>query len=293
MRSKLLLAVLTGLLALVPITVAGAAPKASVERWAVVIGISQYQGRTVPTPGSAGDAALIRETLLRNGWADDHIKLLVNEAATADAIREAMAWLVERSSDNSFSVFAYSGHVKQKPGDEDGDVEDLDEFRWPHNNSFIADAEVDSTLGQLRGDAWINISGCEAAGFDEGGLSNSRRLFTGASLEHEKAYERPDWALSVFNGLMVRDALLGGTGDTDGSGAVSIQEAFDHAALHAPAMTAGQHTGPQHPYRAGGDGSQWFLSPPAPATPEPMRPAANGGGGSDGLLGGVLDGLLG
>jgi hypothetical protein len=282
---RMVVAVVSALLVLSPLALAGAAPAGDAPRFAVVIGISQYQGATRPTPGSAGDAAIIREALLRDGWADENIRMLVNEAATAGAIRDALRWLVDTSSERSFSVFAYSGHVKQLTGDRDGDGEGNDEFLWPHDNQFIADGELAQGLRQLRGDAWINISGCEAAGFDDG-VSSPRRLFTAASQEVEKGYERGDWAQSVFNGLMVQQALLDGRGDADGNGTVSIQEAFDHAARIAPEMTAEQRFGPQHPYIAGGDGSEWFLSPPAPPSQAPA-----GGNVLDRLLGGATGGL--
>ncbi len=281
---KLLVGLLAGLLVASPLAVASAAPQAPAKKTAVVIGIGEYQGATKSLPGSAGDAAIIREALLRNGWQDANIKMLVNEAATAANIRDAMRWLVDQSADDSFSVFAYSGHVKQQEGDQDGDGEGNDEFIWPHDNAFISDGELATSLRALRGDAWISMAGCESAGFDDG-VSSPRRLFTGASQEIEKGYERADWRQSVYNGLMVDQGFLQGQGDVDGNGAVSIQEAFNHAARIAPEMTANERLGPQHPYIAGGDGPEWFLSPPTPP---------GGATGDDGgLLDGVLDGLLG
>ena len=285
---KAILVLVSGLLVASPLALAKAAPAGDAEKWAVVIGISQYQGRTKPTPGSAGDADIVREALLRNGWADDRIKMLVNGEATAANIRDAMRWLVDNSTETSYSVFAYSGHVKQMDGDRDGDGEGNDEFLWPHDNRFIADGELATSMRALRGDAWINISGCEAAGFDDQ-VSSPRRLFTAASQEIEKGYERGDWQKSVFNGLMVDQGFLQGTGDADGNGAVSIQEAFNHAAAGAPEMTKDQRFGPQHPYIAGGDGTEWFLSPPPP----PPAAASDDEGLLDGLLNGQLGGLLG
>lgn len=287
MNRKVLLALLSGLLVLSPLAVASAAPSAQAEKWAVVIGISEYQGATVSTPGSAGDAAIVREALLRNGWRDDHIEMLVDEAATADAIRGALARLAERSTDTSFSVVSYSGHVKQKAGDQarDGDQESNDEYWWPTDNLHISDGEIAGYLRQIRGDSWITIAGCEAAGFDDG-VSGPRTLFTAASQEDEKGYERGDWRQSVFHGLMFDHGFLKGGGDVDGNGAVSIQEAFNLAAEQAPGMTQEQRHGPQHPYIAGGDNTEWFLAPPAPRLPA-------GAEDDSGLLDGLLGGLLG
>lgn len=286
---KILVALVAMLVIGSPLAVASAVPSPNAKKTAVVIGISEYQGATKSTPGSAGDAAIMRDALLRNGWEDANIKLLVNEAATAANIRGALQWLVDQSSDDGYSVFAYSGHVKQKPGDEDNDGEIHDEFIWPHDNAFISDGELANSFRALRGDAWISIAGCESAGFDDG-VASPRRLFTGASQEVEKGYERPDWKLSVYNGLMVDQGLLQGQGDVDGNGAVSIQEAFNHAAAGAPEMTAGQRYGPQHPYIAGGDGPEWFLSPPEP---EPAVTPGESNGLLDDLLGDPLGDLLG
>ena len=283
--NKAIVALVSSLLVLSPLALAAAAPSADAEKWAVVIGISDYAGATVSTPGSAGDAAKVREAMVGNGWPEANIRTLVDGEATEGAIREAMDWLVDNSSDTSFSVFAYSGHVKQMSGDQDGDGEDNDEFLWPHDNNFISDGDFAERMRAIRGDAWINIAGCEAAGFDDG-ASGPRKLFTAASQEVEKGYERADWQMSVFNGLMVDQAMLQGRGDVDGNGAVSIQEAFDIAAAEAPVMTEGQRYGPQHPYIAGGDGPQWFLSPPPPP---PAAAAVEDG--ESGLLGG--SGLLG
>ncbi|HWH35223.1 MAG TPA: caspase family protein [Acidimicrobiales bacterium] len=281
---KKVLAIVAATMVAAPLAAASAAPAPEARKTALIIGIGEYQGRTVSLPGSAGDAALLRDTLLANGWEDANINYLVNETATAANIRGALGWLVDQSTDDGFSVFAYSGHVKQKSGDLDGDGELNDEFLWPHDNSFISDGELAASLNALRGDAWINIAGCEAAGFDDG-VNGPRRLFTAASHEPEKGYEHPEWQLSVHNGLMVRDALAGGQGDSDGNGAVSIQEALAYTATIAPELTATQRYGPQHPYINGGDGGEWFLSPPPPP---PAPPAADGGGLLSRLLGRLL-----
>ena len=285
---KLLVGLLAGLLVASPLAVASATPQAEAKKAAVIIGIGEYQGRTKSLPGGPGDAAILRETLLASGWDDANIKMLVNETATASNIRDATRWLVDQSADDSFSVFSYTGHVKQKTGDEDRDGEANDEFLWPHDNDFISDGELATSLRALRGDAWITIAGCESAGFDDG-VSSPRRLFTGASQETEKGYERPDWQMSVFHGLMVDQGLSQGQGDVDGNGVVSIQEAFNHAARIAPEMTATQRFGPQNPYIAGGDGPEWFLSPPrAPVSDDTGDDRGSGGLLGDGLLGGLL-----
>ena len=209
------------------------------------------------------DAADFRQALLKSGWADDHIKVLTESAATAGAIRGGLQWLVDHSGPTSLSVIHYSGHVKQVGSTE---------YLWPHDNAFIADTELAGKVRQLRGQAWVDISGCEAAGFDEG-ISAPNRLFTGSSRANEKSYELPDQQQSVFTLLEIEKAIVNGEGDANRDGRVSVQEAFAFAAARAPMITANQRQGAQHPVMAGWDGTPLFLDAVATA-PAPAAAAA-------------------
>ena len=252
---------------------ASAGPPSDGPRSALVVGVSAHPGnRPKPTVGGAGDAAAFREVLLRAGWADSQIRVLTGAQATGANIRTELQRLKDLSSEESFTVFHYSGHVYQRNGDPDRDGEARDEFLVPYDpRSIISDGELGKRLGAVKGWLWTDISGCEAAGFNEGGLAGDRRLFTGSSLEHQKSYERPDWGMSVYTGLATKHAVLDGKGDANRDGVVSIHEAFRYAELEAPAMTAKQKKGRQTPYLAGGDGTEWFLRPPAPPPPPPSR----------------------
>ena len=255
---------------------ASAGPPASLQRSALIIGVSRHLGGRPASPvGGGGDAVAMREALRKAGWADDQVRVLSDTAATGANIRAGIQWLADRSGPDSFSVFHYSGHVYQRTGDLDHDGEDKDEFLVPYDaTSIISDRELGQKLGAVHGWLWTNISGCEAAGFNEGGgLEGPKRLFTGSSLEHEKSYERPDWKMSVYTGLLANEGMNKGRGDANGDGNVSIQEAFRFAERETPVITAKQRKGVQHPYLAGGDNTEWYLRPPppppAPSTPPP------------------------
>lgn len=238
-----------------------AAPAPNAEKRALLIGVSDYQEPTVDTVGSANDAREMSDLLLRSGWAKDNVRLLVDGDATAARIREGMDWLVQKSTPSSFSVFHYSGHTKQTQTD-DGDNESFDELFWAVDNKFIPDGEFGDRMRALQGHAWINVSNCEAAGFDDR-VSAPNRLFTAASREDQKGYERHDTKRSIFTGL-ITDAINKGRGDADRNGTVSVQEAFAYAAAGAPKESANGEYGPQDPQMAGGDNTQWVLKPPPP-----------------------------
>jgi len=241
---------------------ASAAPApAAAERWALIVGVDRFQGGTRPNFGAVNDAADFRQALLKAGWADDHIRVLTDGGATAGAIRAGLQWLVDRSGPTSLSAIHYSGHVKQV-----GNTE----YLWPHDNSFIADTELAGKVRQLKGQAWVDISGCEAAGFDEG-ISAPNRLFTASSRANEKSYEIPDMRQSVFTLFQVEQGLVQGKGDANRDGRVSVQEAFAYAAARAPQFTAGQSQGAQHPVIAGWDGTPLFLDAVAGPAAAPAK----------------------
>lgn len=254
----LLAGVLGGLVPLSQAT-AAPAPPAAAERWALIVGIDHFLGATRPNFGAVNDAAVFRQALLKAGFAEDHIKVLTDGGARAADIRNGLQWLVDHSGPSSLSVIHYSGHVKQAGSTE---------YLWPHDNVFIPDTELAGKVHQLKGQAWVDISGCEAAGFDEA-ISGPNTLFTGSSRADEKSYEVPDLGHSIFTFLLVKKGMLDGEADANHDGRVSVQEAFAFAAPRAPQISSGQAQGPQHPVIAGGSGAPLFLDavavPPAPA----------------------------
>ncbi|MEY2477496.1 MAG: hypothetical protein QOG87_2811 [Actinomycetota bacterium] len=234
--------------------------------WAVVIGIQNYQGKTKDTYGGRGDAAAFMEALRRTGWNRDHVMYLTDGAATGAAMRNAMQWLVDRSGPNTFTVFHYSGHVKQQGIG--------NEFLWSVDNQFIRNTDFGAVMSRLQGRAWIDIAGCEAAGFDKG-ISSSSRLFSAASRVNEKGYEEPNWRQSIWTGLSVDQGMLQGAADANRNGVVTVQEAVRFGESRAPAMTQGQSHGPQHPVITGGDADGWLLGRPAPPPPPPPPSGGN------------------
>jgi hypothetical protein len=241
--------------------------------WAVVIGIQDYQGRTHPTLGGRGDASAFMQALGNAHWPADHILELVDGAATAGNIRQAMQWLTQHSAPDTLTLFHFSGHVCiQSTGPCAANHMHL----WSVDNKFISDDEVGNNLRNLAGDAWVDIAGCEAAAFDKG-ISSPRRLFTGSSQANEKSYEHPDWHESVWTGLAIDQGMLQGQADSNGDHIVTVQEAVQWARPRATDTTQGQAHGPQHPVIS--DRHEWDL---AKAATPPAPPANNGSGGGGG-----------
>lgn len=246
-------------------TVRAASPSAAPQptnggnNWAVLIGISHYQGSTHPTYGGDGDVAVFQTLLQQAGWPSSHILVLTDGAATAANMRSAMNWLVSHSSPNSFTLFHYSGHVCEQGR---GPCSGSHKYLWSADNVLIPDTEFGHTMQGLQGWSWVDVSGCEAGAFDQG-VSSSQRLFTGSSQPNETSYEYPPWHESVWTGNLVDQGMLQRRA-ASGSAAISIQQAAAWANQQVQQMTSGQSTGVQHPVIRGGTG-QWYLSSAAPA----------------------------
>lgn len=220
------------------------------DRWALIIGVGEYGGRVHDTVGGAGDAAAVRTALIKAGWRPDHITVLTDRRATRTAVEAGLAWLVGRSSDRTFTLFHYSGHVKQAGGRE---------YLWPTDSALISDRTVAAQLRRIRGRAWLDFAGCEAGGFDER-LATKLRLVTGSSKVTEKSYEYPAWRQSVWTGLLFGRGLDRRRADTNADQRVTVGEAISYARRRATQITTGQRPyGAQRPYMKGGGSLDWTL----------------------------------
>jgi len=225
------------------------------DRYALLVGITDYRGRTKDTIGSTRDVLLIAGMLQSRGWLAANIRTLTDEQATGAAVRQGLSWLQAKSTPGTFTFFHYSGHVKQV-----GSTVKL----WPVDRDFIPETELASLLRGGTGKLWVDIAGCEAGGFAVD-LPSSRVLFTASSLETQKSYEYPDWGLSVWTGLLFDLGTGQGAADANRNGAVTIGEAVRYASYYAHVITLGQRPyGPQTPSAAGDPVRGWTLdAPPA------------------------------
>ncbi len=100
-------------------------PTAS-SKWAVIIGIADYQGRSSDLWHPDEDAKEMYYELVRQqGYPRSNVKLLTNRKATAQAIVDAINWLITNEKAGDEVVFFYSGHGYRAPDSEgwDDDVE--------------------------------------------------------------------------------------------------------------------------------------------------------------------------
>ncbi len=90
------------------------------QRWAVVVGISQYSKPGIPSLSYCHkDAQEIYEFLKTpqgGAFEEDHMKLLLNQDATLENIRSALFEFLRQAIDKDFVVIYFSGHGAPEPG---------------------------------------------------------------------------------------------------------------------------------------------------------------------------------
>ena len=223
------------------------------QRYALLVGITDYRAPTHDTIGAANDVHYIATLLERSGWLPENIRVLADGAATGSAVRAGLSWLAGRSTPGTFTLFHYSGHVKQV-----GSTEKL----WPVDRDFVPDSDVTRVLSRGSGKLWVDIAGCEAGGFSEG-LPSSRVLFSASSRSTQKSYEYPQWGESVWAGLLFDLGTGQGGADADHDGRVTVGEALRFATYYAQALTRTQRPyGPQTPQVSGDPVRGWTLADP-------------------------------
>ena len=174
------------------------------RRAAVVVGIDDYPGKGDDLVAAAADARLVRRALERVGFGE--IVVLVNGRATRPAILWSARWLARRTGPGDLGAFFYAGHIRQVPGDPDGDGEDVDEALQGADGRLIFDGEMAGALSGATGPLWLAWAGCYAAGFSDAAAPG--RVSSYASDENSLAYESAALGQSFMVEYLVRRALL-------------------------------------------------------------------------------------
>ncbi len=140
----------------IPLLFAVAAhPAAAKEKWAVFVGINDYQAASCPKLEGAENDARETEQVLQEvyGFRADHCKLLLSREATKKAILDALAWLKQKAGKEDLALFFFSGHGGQVPDTGHTGGSGLDEALLPCDMSMEA-ATNDITHHYLR--QWVD-----------------------------------------------------------------------------------------------------------------------------------------
>lgn len=149
------------------------APARAPDRRALLVGIDRYPDPAARLAGCVNDTYLVSAALQEAGFPPERIRLLLDERATAPALRERLAWLLDDARPGDVRLFFFSGHGAQVPAyGPDEVVDSADEVLVTHDFDWsdprgtgIVDDEVFDLYAQLPyGAHFVMILDCCHAG---------------------------------------------------------------------------------------------------------------------------------
>ena len=161
------------------------AQETEAEYWAVIIGISDYE--LVDDTWYGRDNAQALYERFAPIWGEDHIKVLVDSAATKANIEDAIySWLAPREDADDVVLFFFSGHGGEYLGDYY--ICPYDSLLYSYAND-ITDDEFAGWLGALESDNRVVVlDTCHSGGFIPE-LSASNPVIVTSSAADESAWE--------------------------------------------------------------------------------------------------------
>lgn len=244
-----------------------AAPRID-KRWAVVVGVGEYQSEDIPDLEFApADARAVKEFLESDAAGPfDEVLYLENEFATGAAMREALFVFLQQADWDDLVVIYYAGHGAPDPGrpdnlyllPTDADLGSLAATGFPMwdvktalrrqiaSERVLVIADACHSAGTADGDVVGGGGSNQIAGGFQGLFSPSRRLMMTAADTNEFSLEDERWGgHGVFTHFMLEG--LRGAGDRNSDGIVTFTELFDHVSDNVREATRGR----QNPQRSG------------------------------------------
>lgn len=245
-------------------------------RRAVVVGISDYKYANDLTYCD-DDAREMKNTLISEGWTEDDLTMLLNSAATKNAIVNALNSMASMENSGDISLFHFSGHGTR------GMIRDS--ALCPHDCSstgpYIYDTDLRDIIDNYDGKFVAILDSCYSGGmdakgnlYDQGenmqvftydfagaftetvGNDKSNRVILMACGDNEYSYESRQLGHGVFSYFSIQ----GLTGSADGHNGgnlddiITAEETFNFAELKTIDYFKGT-SAEQHPRMFDGDTS--------------------------------------
>jgi hypothetical protein len=186
------------------------------SKWAVIIGIADYQGTGSDLWHPDEDAKEMYTELTRQrGYPKSNVKLLTNKAATASAIVNAINWLIANEKPGDEVVFFYSGHGYRAPDSEgwDSDVESdgCDEMIVTYDFYGLPDGWFKEKFAAIESTRFALMFGsCHSGGMfdDDDDLQGTGRVIASACKADQYGWDYVLLGNTLWGYYFVDEALL-------------------------------------------------------------------------------------
>lgn len=194
------------------------------DKWAVIIGISDYDGRANDLWNPHNDALEMKQILAAYGY---NYALAIDGAATRDNFILLLDWLVAHEGPNSEVVFFYSGHgSRTRDGSWDTDIEadGYDECLVSWDSRAITDSYMASRFAELESSHFAAVyCSCFSGGmFDEPSEVRAGALYIAAAEADQYGWDYSLLYNTLFFYYFGDQGLLNGPYD-------NLQDAFWYA----------------------------------------------------------------
>jgi len=207
------------------------------EYYALIIGVERFKGIEPLPEDKIDDGAIDMYNLFINSknWKEENIKLLLNENATKENIRDSIVtWLDERETENDVVVYYFTGHSLKMPllNRDKGHA-----YSFPYNISDfeysddkITDNELDSWLDELESNHITLILDTCYSGKMTSLCQKNRVILTAGGKHFFCGVDESD---ALGNGIFTFFLLQGfkGIADINNDGWVTAEEAYRYARL--------------------------------------------------------------
>ncbi|MEN3016246.1 MAG: caspase family protein [Candidatus Methanosuratincola petrocarbonis] len=208
------------------------------NRFAIIIGISDYAGTVNDLDYCDDDAIDFKNALLSMGWIEGNIILLLDGDATRDGILSAIGEIESIEGSNDEVVFFFSGHGSTGVAN-DGDDERKDECIIPYEcqqEYFIWDGELWEAFSGFESQRMLFVfDSCYSGGMKD--LAAPGRLILMACGEKQLSLESDTWENGQFSYYFADQGLLNRKADLNGDSKIAFEEAFDYAKANCRSQT--------------------------------------------------------
>jgi hypothetical protein len=195
---------------------------ATPETWAVVCGISGYESLVDILARASMDAIEFYRFLRDNQNIDpDHIILLVDAEARADAFTAALNSISDRADANDRMFVFFSGHGSQEaPGSGGAEEPDGVNEVLCFYDGDISDDNIRSTLSGFPGSVYLFLDACNSGGFVNDFSENDNMLILTAAREDRSVSER------ILTPILLEASR--GAADSNGNGVITSGELVNY-----------------------------------------------------------------
>jgi hypothetical protein len=186
-----------------------------------LIGIADYSGRGNDLWHPDEDAKDMLSVLTANGYASDHVKVLLNRQATALAITNAIDWLVANENAGDEVVFFYSGHgfnvTDSSNWDSDIETDGIDECIVSYDLYGISDGWLKQRFSNVESTKFALMFGsCFSGGMfdDNDDLQGEGRIIASACKADQLGWDYLTLGNTLWGYYFVDQGLLQGNANS-------------------------------------------------------------------------------